>query len=96
MNPNCPKCGAKMTLKYNGRTSAPFWGCTDYPKCTGIKPFFENKNFGMKTYASNSRTKVMSYIRGKSQHDHIRRMEYEDDYDDFDFPGNPEDYGDSD
>jgi len=38
-SPSCPKCGAEMVRrvanrgKYMGR---PFWGCAQYPKCTGI------------------------------------------------------------
>lgn len=39
--PACPHCGAKMALR-TARTGAnageQFWGCSNYPKCTGTRP----------------------------------------------------------
>jgi len=29
----CPKCGAKLELKFNPRYSSFFWGCSRYPDC---------------------------------------------------------------
>ena len=94
MNPTCPKCGATMVGKENRVTGQPFWGCSTYPKCKGIIPFFENKNYGRRVVGN--RTKVTGYIRGKSQ-----RYYNGDPYDDMEsdeygiFPGDPNDYGDS-
>ena len=30
--PTC-ECGAKMTLRQNGKKHSLFWGCSTYPKC---------------------------------------------------------------
>ena len=40
--PICPKCGTKMVLRTATRGSNKgnqFWGCTDYPRCKGIRPY---------------------------------------------------------
>ena len=37
--PSCPDCGKPMALrtaKQGPNKGGKFWGCTDYPKCTGI------------------------------------------------------------
>jgi len=39
--PPCPKCGEKMTKRVARRgkhAGMEFWGCTDFPKCTGTLP----------------------------------------------------------
>ena len=33
----CPKCGAKMVLRHRKSDGAPFYGCSQYPKCKGIR-----------------------------------------------------------
>ncbi len=38
--PTCPKCGAEMVLrtaKRGAHAGNSFWGCPNYPKCTGIR-----------------------------------------------------------
>ncbi|MCQ2197598.1 MAG: four helix bundle protein [Bacteroidaceae bacterium] len=38
--PTCPKCGAPMRkrmIKKGTHQGEEFWGCTDYPKCDGIR-----------------------------------------------------------
>lgn len=38
--PRCPKCGAPMrqrTIKKGIHQGETFWGCTEYPKCDGIR-----------------------------------------------------------
>jgi restriction system protein len=38
--PACPKCGAEMVLrtaKRGAHAGNSFWGCPNYPKCTGIR-----------------------------------------------------------
>jgi restriction system protein len=38
--PLCPKCGAKMVLRTAGKGAhqgKPFWGCSAYPTCRGIR-----------------------------------------------------------
>jgi ssDNA-binding Zn-finger/Zn-ribbon topoisomerase 1 len=35
--PMCPNCGTRMTLRYNGQTGGPFFGCSDYPRCRGTR-----------------------------------------------------------
>jgi hypothetical protein len=41
--PNCPQCGELMvlrTVKKNGPYKGNrFWGCKDYPRCRGVRPF---------------------------------------------------------
>ncbi len=32
----CPKCSKPMVRRSAGR--GPFWGCTDYPACKGLRP----------------------------------------------------------
>lgn len=36
--PECPRCGAGMTLRTNRRNGEAFWGCTTYPGCRGTRP----------------------------------------------------------
>ncbi len=31
----CPDCGGTLVRRANNKTSAPFWGCVDYPYCEG-------------------------------------------------------------
>lgn len=35
--PNCPRCGAKLSLRY--ARHGPFWGCERYPNCKGTSSF---------------------------------------------------------
>jgi len=35
--PMCPNCGTRMTLRHNGQTGEPFFGCSDYPRCRGTR-----------------------------------------------------------
>lgn len=40
--PACPKCAKPMrqrTARKGPHSGKPFWGCTDYPNCTGTRPF---------------------------------------------------------
>jgi hypothetical protein len=40
--PACPLCGATMRVRLakKGRHSGEeFWGCSDYPRCRGIRPY---------------------------------------------------------
>ena len=39
--PKCPKCGKKMILKHGPYSD--FWGCSNYPKCTGTLSFTQKK-----------------------------------------------------
>lgn len=39
--PICPKCGKPMLKRIQKRGNTPgqeFWGCSDYPCCTGTRP----------------------------------------------------------
>lgn len=39
--PNCPKCGKPMLKrmqKKGEQQGREFWGCSDYPRCNGIRP----------------------------------------------------------
>jgi len=31
----CPTCGAPMVIRINGKTNDEFWGCSQWPACTG-------------------------------------------------------------
>jgi ssDNA-binding Zn-finger/Zn-ribbon topoisomerase 1 len=33
----CPECGGPMVSRANKSTGQRFWGCADYPKCTGTR-----------------------------------------------------------
>jgi restriction system protein len=35
--PSCPRCHAHMVRRVSAR--GPFWGCSRYPSCRGIRPF---------------------------------------------------------
>jgi restriction system protein len=35
----CPTCDADMVLRKNRSTGAGFWGCNNYPRCKGTRPF---------------------------------------------------------
>ena len=37
--PACPQCSVPMVRRSNRRTGQPFWGCTEYPRCKGTRPF---------------------------------------------------------
>jgi len=44
--PNCPKCGAVMVLRTAQRgkyREQKFWGCTDFPRCKGVKNIEDEK-----------------------------------------------------
>jgi putative DNA topoisomerase len=45
--PDCPKCGSKLTIK-NGK-SGPFLGCTNYPQCTFIQSLTDSSVEVVKT-----------------------------------------------
>jgi hypothetical protein len=32
---NCARCGAMTRQRTNGKTGEQFFGCTNYPRCTG-------------------------------------------------------------
>lgn len=34
---NCPKCNAKMVKRYSPKNSQHFWGCPNFPRCTGAR-----------------------------------------------------------
>lgn len=39
--PRCPRCGRPMqrrTARQGPKAGQPFWGCTGYPECKGIRP----------------------------------------------------------
>lgn len=43
--PQCPNCGKPMLKRMQKRghmQGREFWGCSDYPKCTGILPITKN------------------------------------------------------
>ncbi len=31
---SCPQCGGRKIGRRNKKTGEPFWGCTNYPRCT--------------------------------------------------------------
>lgn len=33
----CPECGGPMVSRQNKSTGQRFWGCKDFPKCTGTR-----------------------------------------------------------
>lgn len=35
--PACPQCGKQMTLRHNGKTGEPFFGCSDFPRCRATR-----------------------------------------------------------
>lgn len=37
----CHRCGAEMVERRNRKTGAPFWGCSAYPRCTGMRRWRE-------------------------------------------------------
>lgn len=44
--PNCPKCGKTMLRRMQNRgrmQGREFWGCSDYPNCTGILPIHDKR-----------------------------------------------------
>ena len=45
--PQCPTCGMPMLKRMQKRgqmQGREFWGCSDYPKCTGTRPIPKNEN----------------------------------------------------
>src|SRR5688500_10130108 len=42
--PSCPQCGKPMvqrTARKGSHRGQPFWGCSVFPACSGIRPFHE-------------------------------------------------------
>lgn len=39
LSPSCPRCQGPMVERQNRATQSRFWGCSDYPKCRGTRPF---------------------------------------------------------
>jgi len=37
--PACPQCGAPMRQRRARKDNRPFWGCTQYPACRGVKAY---------------------------------------------------------
>ena len=37
----CPVCGNRMILRHNALEGHPFWGCSKYPACRGIREAIE-------------------------------------------------------
>lgn len=37
--PSCPECGAAMRKRTSSR--GPFWGCSTYPQCKGLRKIEE-------------------------------------------------------
>lgn len=37
----CPVCGSPMVKRQNRESQETFWGCTNYPSCTGTRPISE-------------------------------------------------------
>ncbi|HEY4720389.1 MAG TPA: topoisomerase DNA-binding C4 zinc finger domain-containing protein [Anaerolineae bacterium] len=35
--PYCPKCGGVMRLRRRRFDDEPFWGCSDFPICLGVR-----------------------------------------------------------
>ncbi len=35
--PSCPDCGKVMLQRLPHHSVQPFWGCSDYPRCTGLR-----------------------------------------------------------
>lgn len=33
----CPDCGAAMVQRANRKTGDQFWGCSNFPNCTGTR-----------------------------------------------------------
>lgn len=42
--PHCPICGAKMALRRPKQHQdwPPFWGCSQYPECRGVRQIGED------------------------------------------------------
>ena len=36
LTPSCPSCGIKLLKRERKKDKAPFWGCTNYPRCRYI------------------------------------------------------------
>lgn len=36
-DPLCPRCDEPMVKRLNKQTREEFWGCADFPKCTGTR-----------------------------------------------------------
>lgn len=45
--PSCPQCGKPMMKRMQKKgqmQGREFWGCSDYPRCNGTRPFIISKN----------------------------------------------------
>lgn len=41
----CPECGKRMVSRINNETKQRFWGCPDYPNCTGTRDTDGNSKY---------------------------------------------------
>jgi ssDNA-binding Zn-finger/Zn-ribbon topoisomerase 1 len=40
--PSCPECGGTMRLRRRKLDDEPFWGCSDFPLCRGVRDIDED------------------------------------------------------
>ncbi len=41
--PACPQCHSPMRMRRTRKDNRPFWGCTEYPACRGVREFSPQK-----------------------------------------------------
>lgn len=46
--PKCPNCGSNMVARNNRKTHEKFWGCPQFPKCRGTRPYQQKSTFDIK------------------------------------------------
>jgi ssDNA-binding Zn-finger/Zn-ribbon topoisomerase 1 len=54
--PICPKCGAAMVLRNRKSDGAPFWGCSGFPTCRGIRQAVDSSPLATTTTGPIERT----------------------------------------
>jgi ssDNA-binding Zn-finger/Zn-ribbon topoisomerase 1 len=43
--PHCPDCGARMVMRRARKTHNAFWGCSQYPRCSGYRRWKDGERY---------------------------------------------------
>ena len=75
MNPSCPNCGSQMVRRVarkGSNSGRAFWGCSNYPRCRGIK------GISAEGQSVSTKTSVASNVSPKSTKKRVKPLPQED------------------
>lgn len=75
MNPSCPNCGSQMVRRVarkGSNSGRAFWGCSNYPRCRGIK------GISAEGQSVSTKTSTASNVSPKSTKKRVKPLPQED------------------